>query len=121
MTPAATSSLFGAPARAAVDETSIATRMLQSSNLWTIGGGFLLFGLLLSFTPCVLPMVPILSSIIVGMDNGAQRSRWHGFSLLHSTYAALGLGRRAVHRRREGLGARRARGGAMAGFGGCRG
>ncbi len=81
VTPAATSSLFGAPASAAVDETSIATRMLQSSNLWTIGGGFLLFGLLLSFTPCVLPMVPILSSIIVGMDNGAQRSRWHGFSL----------------------------------------
>ncbi len=70
-----------APASAAVDETSVATRMLQSSNLWTIGGGFLLFGLLLSFTPCVLPMVPILSSIIVGMDNGAQRSRWHGFSL----------------------------------------
>ncbi|MDO8271786.1 MAG: protein-disulfide reductase DsbD [Gammaproteobacteria bacterium] len=106
--PAATNSLFGAPAStpllvptatpaatpatssvtaaaaptsAAVDETSVATRMLQSSNLWTIGGGFLLFGLLLSFTPCVLPMVPILSSIIVGMDNGAQRSRWHGFSL----------------------------------------
>ena len=105
--PAATSSLFGAPAStldltsvtpgatpasssvtaatapasAAVDETSIATRMLQSSNLWTIGGGFLLFGLLLSFTPCVLPMVPILSSIIVGMDNGAQRNRWQGFSL----------------------------------------
>ncbi len=70
-----------APASPAVDETSVATRMLQSSNLWTIGGGFLLFGLLLSFTPCVLPMVPILSSIIVGMDNGAQRSRWHGFSL----------------------------------------
>ena len=81
VTPAATSSLFGAPASAPVDETSIATRMLQSSNLWTIGGGFLLFGLLLSFTPCVLPMVPILSSIIVGMDNGAQRNRWHGFSL----------------------------------------
>jgi thiol:disulfide interchange protein DsbD len=81
VTPAATSSLFGAPASAPVDETSIATRMLQSSNLWTIGGGFLLFGLLLSFTPCVLPMVPILSSIIVGMDNGAQSSRWHGFSL----------------------------------------
>jgi thiol:disulfide interchange protein DsbD len=103
VTPAATSSLFGAPtstldlasvtpasssvtaaaapASATVDETSIATRMLQSSNLWTIGGGFLLFGLLLSFTPCVLPMVPILSSIIVGMDNGAQRNRWHGFSL----------------------------------------
>ena len=81
-TPApVTTATTPAPASAVVDDTSVATRMLQSSNLWTIGGGFLLFGLLLSFTPCVLPMVPILSSIIVGMDNGAQRSRWHGFSL----------------------------------------
>jgi thioredoxin:protein disulfide reductase len=40
---------------------------------------FLLGGLLLSFTPCVLPMLPILSSIIVGQ--GAPVSRARGFSL----------------------------------------
>lgn len=33
-------------------------------------------GLLLTFTPCVLPMIPILSSIIVGQ--GAQLSKWRG-------------------------------------------
>ena len=63
------------------DDTSLATRMLQTRNLWTIAGGFLVFGLLLSFTPCVLPMVPILSSIIVGMDQQGTHNRWQGFRL----------------------------------------
>ena len=52
---------------------------LHSGSLLTIAGVFLLAGVLLSFTPCVLPMVPILSSIIVGQ--GASRSRRRGFSL----------------------------------------
>lgn len=42
-------------------------------------GVFYVAGLLLSFTPCVLPMVPILSSIIVGQ--GEKVSAWRGFSL----------------------------------------
>jgi len=48
------------------DDMSLATSTLQSGSLWKIAAAFLLFGLLLSFTPCVLPMLPILSSIIVG-------------------------------------------------------
>ncbi len=35
-------------------------------------GAFLLFGLGLSFTPCVLPMLPILSAIIAGSQAGSQ-------------------------------------------------
>ena len=47
---------------------------------------FFVLGLLLSFTPCVLPMVPILSSIIVGQsgqrDGGNQRlTKMRGFVL----------------------------------------
>ncbi|MEY8879475.1 MAG: protein-disulfide reductase DsbD [Leptothrix sp. (in: b-proteobacteria)] len=60
---------------------------LRSGSLWSVAGVFLLAGLLLSFTPCVLPMVPILSSIIVGQ--GEQVSRGRGF-LLSVTYA-LGM------------------------------
>jgi thioredoxin:protein disulfide reductase len=48
---------------------------------------FFLLGLGLSFTPCVLPMVPILSSIIVG--EGAKASRSQGFGLA-ATYS-LGM------------------------------
>ncbi|NGZ87597.1 protein-disulfide reductase DsbD [Duganella aceris] len=80
--PAATSSpdaRAAATASAAPeDDSSLAQRTLQSGSAWRIGLAFLAFGLLLSFTPCVLPMVPILSSIIVG--EGVV-SRGRGFSL----------------------------------------
>ncbi|NTW51607.1 MAG: protein-disulfide reductase DsbD [Chlorobiaceae bacterium] len=48
------------------DDMSLARSTLEGGSLWKISLAFLVFGLLLSFTPCVLPMVPILSSIIVG-------------------------------------------------------
>lgn len=60
------------------DELSLAQKTLASGHWLSIGAAFLLFGLLLSFTPCVLPMVPILSSIIVGEKNV---TRMRGFLL----------------------------------------
>lgn len=78
------------------DDVSLAQRTLRSGSLWRIGGAFLAFGLLLSFTPCVLPMVPILSSIIVGEGTV---SRGRGLLLATSyclgmalVYTALGVG-----------------------------
>jgi thiol:disulfide interchange protein DsbD len=63
----------------AATETGRVQSALQSGSLPTIAAVFLVAGLLLAFTPCVLPMVPILSSIIVGQ--GAPVSRWRGFTL----------------------------------------
>ncbi|SFH88320.1 Thiol:disulfide interchange protein DsbD [Collimonas sp. OK307] len=60
---------------------------LKGGKLLVIMPLFLLLGLGLAFTPCVLPMVPILSSIIVG--EGTKVSRRRGF-LLSVTYA-LGM------------------------------
>ena len=78
------------------DDSSLAQQTLQSGSLWRIGGGFFIFGLLLSFTPCVLPMIPILSSIIVGEGNV---SRGRGFMLAMAyclgmalIYSAMGVG-----------------------------
>ena len=62
-------------------------RSLQSGKLLAILPLFLLLGLGLAFTPCVLPMVPILSSIIVG--EGAQVKRSRG--LLLATVYSLGM------------------------------
>ncbi|MEY2893995.1 MAG: hypothetical protein RJA98_3903 [Pseudomonadota bacterium] len=67
------------PAAPAAPEGGNVERALKSGSLLSIAGVFLLAGVLLSFTPCVLPMVPILSSIIVGQ--GAPVSRARGFSL----------------------------------------
>lgn len=63
-------------------ESSRIGAALAGGKLWRIVPMFVLFGLLLAFTPCVLPMVPILSSIIVGGAGGDhQVSRWRGLAL----------------------------------------
>lgn len=62
---------------------------LKGGRLLAILPLFLLLGLGLSFTPCVLPMVPILSSIIVG--EGVQVSRGKGFVLSASYSLGMAL------------------------------
>jgi thiol:disulfide interchange protein DsbD len=53
---------------------------LRGGSFWVVVGVFFVAGLLLSLTPCVLPMLPILSSIVMGQ--GAKRdSRTRGFVL----------------------------------------
>jgi len=47
-------------------ESSTIDAALRGGSFWTIVGAFFVAGLLLSLTPCVLPMLPIVSSIIVG-------------------------------------------------------
>ncbi|MDX1442918.1 MAG: protein-disulfide reductase DsbD [Gammaproteobacteria bacterium] len=47
--------------------------MIRSGNIAWVMLAFVGFGLLLTFTPCVLPMVPILSSIIVGQKDITTR------------------------------------------------
>jgi thiol:disulfide interchange protein DsbD len=79
---------------AAADAASTGNRIdgvLRDRRLPAIVAAFVLFGLALSFTPCVLPMLPILSSIIVGQ--GAPVSRGRGFALS----AAYSLGMALVY------------------------
>jgi thioredoxin:protein disulfide reductase len=57
--------------------------LLRGGHLGAIIAGFYAFGLLLSFTGCVLPTVPILSGIIVGQ--GSAITTWRAF-LLSLTY-----------------------------------
>ncbi|SFB81333.1 thiol:disulfide interchange protein DsbD [Marinospirillum celere] len=66
------------------------TQVLSSGQTWLILGLFFVAGLGLTFTPCVLPMLPILSAIILGKgDNPQVGSRMRGF-LLSSAYV-LGM------------------------------
>lgn len=63
------------------------SNLLTNSSIWLIVLSFLGFGLLLSFTPCVLPMIPILSGIIMGHKKTLTTGRAF---LLSSTYV-LGM------------------------------
>lgn len=77
-------------------ETHGIAAALKSGRLLVILPLFFLLGLGLSFTPCVLPMVPILSFIIVGEGAGIKRSRGFLLSLSYAlgmalVYTALGV------------------------------
>lgn len=72
-------------------------RALQSGAFWTVVAVFFGAGVLLSLTPCVLPMLPILSSIIIG-EAGAAATRRRGLLMASSyslgmalVYTALGV------------------------------
>lgn len=67
--------------RSQMSESDRITDTLMNSNLWVVVLTFFVFGLLLSLTPCVFPMIPILSSIIVGQSarSGTPISAKHGF------------------------------------------
>ena len=64
---------------------------LQDGRFWPVVGAFFLAGVLLSLTPCVLPMLPIVSSIIAG--HGIEVSRGRGVALA----AAYSLGMAIVY------------------------
>ncbi len=88
------------PASPAADtdsgEDTRASRILRSGNFWWVLVSFFGFGLLLSLTPCVFPMIPILSGIIVGQGKAVDRLRAVVLSAVYVlgmalTYAAAGV------------------------------
>jgi thiol:disulfide interchange protein DsbD len=86
----------GPDAQGAIAAGSPLDQALASGHLWLVLGAFFVAGLLLSLTPCVLPMLPILSSIIVGQGAGSSRLRGFLLALSYSlgmalVYTALGV------------------------------
>jgi len=61
------------------EQDSIAST-LKNDSIWLVLLSFLGFGILLSFTPCIFPMIPILSSIIIS-QSGKQMSTKRAFML----------------------------------------
>ena len=73
----------------AADDSSGVESALRGGHLLAIIPLFLVIGLGLSFTPCVLPLVPILSSIIVGEGTDVGRKRGFILSVAYSLGMAL--------------------------------
>jgi thioredoxin:protein disulfide reductase len=85
----------GAGRRVSVFDADTEIARLFEGNALIVLGSFLVFGLLLAFTPCVLPMIPILSSIIAGE---ARLTKLHALALslayvlgMSSAYAIAGV------------------------------
>ncbi len=99
--PGAASTPFAAAratdAPAVIGDEARFERLLASGSLWVIAAAFFGAGILLTFTPCVLPMIPILSGIIVGEGRNATRARAFTLSSAYVlgmsvTYTAIGIG-----------------------------
>ena len=72
-----------------VSEQGRLAQIITGSSLWAAAGVFFLAGLGLAFTPCVLPMVPILSGIIAGEGDGVSPMR--GFTLALSYVMGMAI------------------------------
>ena len=84
------------PVGSVAEDSHIATT-LRDGGLWASIAAFFGFGLLLAFTPCVFPMIPILSGIIAGHEH-AKLTHTRGFLLslayvlgMALTYAVAGV------------------------------
>ena len=64
-----------ASAAVSSDETGDIARLLSGASVPLILLSFFGFGLLLAFTPCTFPMIPILSGIIVGQGQKVSHMR----------------------------------------------
>ena len=79
------------------DKAGDAAAILADGGWLWIVAAFFGFGLLLSFTPCVLPMLPILLGVVAGGDAGARgRGRTLALTGMYvagvtATYTAAGI------------------------------
>jgi thiol:disulfide interchange protein DsbD len=79
--PTASAEDFRAKGPAPVSEQSRLIKVISDSSVLSLMSIFLGLGLLLSFTPCCLPMVPILSGIIAGQGDNVTTLRAFWLSL----------------------------------------
>ncbi|MGH8668208.1 MAG: protein-disulfide reductase DsbD [Burkholderiales bacterium] len=82
--------------RFSIFSSDVEIARLFEGNVALVLGGFFVFGLLLTFTPCVLPMIPILSGIIAGEGKSLNRARALALSVCYVlgmaiAYAAAGV------------------------------
>ncbi len=64
-------------------ETDVIVDALKGGSLWSILVVFFGIGVVLSLTPCIFPMIPILSSIIVSQGEGISAKRGFLLSLIY--------------------------------------
>ena len=64
-------------------ETDVIADTIKSGNIFVILLTFLGFGLLLALTPCVFPMVPIISGVIISQGEGLTTRKAFALSIVY--------------------------------------
>ena len=93
--PVAATDRKGLDAAGGIDE-SAGVALLRAGSFWLIVLGFFGSGLVLALTPCVFPMIPILSGLIVGQGRPVTRAWGLALSVAYVlgmaiTYALAGV------------------------------
>lgn len=89
VTPAAAAAAATMSAGEPVSEQDQIADTLRQGNIWLIIASFFGFGLLLALTPCVFPMIPILSGIIAGQGSDVTPRKAFVLSLVYVLAMAL--------------------------------
>ncbi|PID45082.1 MAG: thiol:disulfide interchange protein [Proteobacteria bacterium] len=81
---------------APTSEQSVLGGILKSRSIFAVVSAFFVGGLLLTLTPCVFPMIPILSGIITGQGENLSKGKAFSLSLAYVipmalTYAVAGV------------------------------
>ncbi|MFW7343882.1 protein-disulfide reductase DsbD [Pollutimonas sp. H1-120] len=85
----ASSGIPRSTAKVQVSEKSLVRDLFAQDNAWALIAAFFGFGLVLAFTPCMLPMIPILSGMIIGQGRSLSRRHAFGLSLVYVTAMAI--------------------------------
>ncbi len=94
--PSGSAAVSAATGQPYVSKQDFLANLIRDGNVFLMAGSFFLAGLLLAFTPCVLPMVPIVAGIIAGEGSGVTRMRAFSLSVAYvlgmaATYTAAGV------------------------------
>lgn len=73
------------------DDVNAIGKFLQSASSTYLFLAFFVLGLALAFTPCVLPMLPILSSVIFGTQGGKAISKGRASALAFAYVMGMAL------------------------------
>jgi thiol:disulfide interchange protein DsbD len=73
------------------DDVNAISRFLENTSTAYLFLAFFILGLALAFTPCVLPMLPILSSVIFGSQGGKAVSKARASALAFSYVLGMAL------------------------------
>ncbi len=78
---------------AARDDAGQLTQLLANISPWVLLGAFFILGLAMALTPCVLPMLPIMSSVVFGSKTSRHQniSKWRSSVLAISYVLGMAL------------------------------